>query len=218
MALTMEQYLKPTQTIDSDSQSIIEKANSLSKDCVSAEESAVRLFYFVRDEIRYNIYMTSVFIEDFKASSVLDWGKGYCVQKAVLLSALARAAKIPRRLVFAMIKNHRVPEHIVKKLGSNIFPRHGYNQFFLNENWVSVAATFDRDLCEKNDLPAVEFDGKNDAILPGKDLKGNPYIEYIEKFSPCEDLPFEWIRQKISEKFGADKRPWLNKKKNNNGD
>ncbi|MFP4573455.1 MAG: transglutaminase-like domain-containing protein [Desulfobacterales bacterium] len=211
MEFEMEQYLKPTQTIESDAESIIEKANTLTIGCVSAEETAKRLFYFVRDEIRYNIYMASVFIEDFKASRILAWGKGYCVQKAVLLAALGRAARIPSRLVFAKIRNHRVPEHIIEKTGSNVFPRHGYNQFFLNEKWVSAAATFDQGLCKKNNLPAVEFDGQNDAILPEKDLSGNLYIEYIEKFPPRGDLPFDWIREKISQKFGADKRPWLNK-------
>ncbi len=48
--------------------------------------------------------MISAFEEDFKASRVLEWGKGYCVQKAVLLEALARAAGIPSRLAFEKIR------------------------------------------------------------------------------------------------------------------
>jgi len=55
----------------------------------------------------------------------------------------------------------------------------------------------------------VEFDGKSAAILPQKDLKGEPYIEYMEKFAPQDDLPFEWIAQRISEIMGPNKRPWL---------
>jgi hypothetical protein len=54
----------------------------------------------------------------------------------------------------------------------------------------------------------VEFDGKSDAILPEKDLKGEPYIEYVEKFPHKEDLPFDWIRERISKIVGPDKRPW----------
>jgi transglutaminase-like putative cysteine protease len=155
--------------------------------------------------------MISVFEEDFRASRILEWGKGYCVQKAVLLAALARAAGIPSRLAFAKIRNHRVPPHIARDIGTDTFPRHGYNQFLLNGNWVSAAATFDQRLCERNDLPCVEFDGKIDAILPEKDLKGRPYIQYIEKFPPREDLPFDWIRARISKIVGPDKRPWLSK-------
>ena len=194
----MAQYLKSTKTIEAGQKAIIETARSLTGDCVRDEERVRRLFYFVRDSIKYNVYMISVFIEDFKASRILEWGKGYCVQKAVLLAALGRAAGIPSRLVFAKIRNHKVPEHVFQMFKINTFPRHGYNQFFSNGRWVSVAATFDKILCERNGLPTVEFDGKSDAILPDKDLKGEPYIEYIEKFPPREDLPFDWIVQRVS--------------------
>jgi transglutaminase-like putative cysteine protease len=207
----MGPYLCATSTIDSDHNKIIETATNVIHGCDNDVEKAIGLFYFVRDSIRYNIYMISVFIEDFQASRILEWGKAYCVQKAVLLTALGRAVGIPSRLVFAKIKNHKIPDHIVEMMGTNTFPRHGYNQFFLNGKWVSAAATFDRVLCEKNGLPTVEFDGKRDAILPEKDLQGAPYIEYIEKFPPKDDLPFDWIRERISKIVGPDKRPWWSK-------
>mgnify|MGYP001151106541 CR=1 FL=1 len=211
MSSEMGQYLRATSTIEAEHEKIIETATKMTRGCANDEEKAVALFYFVRDSIRYNIYMISVFIEDFKASRILEWGKAYCVQKAVLLTALGRAAGIPSRLVFAKIRNHKLPAHIIEMMGTNTFPRHGYNQFFLNGSWVSAAATFDKVLCEKNGLPTVEFDGKRDAILPEKDLKGAPYIEYIEKFSPKEDLPFDWIKERVSKIVGPDKRPWLNR-------
>jgi transglutaminase-like putative cysteine protease len=205
----MEIYLRPTHTIDSDTESIAAAAQRITKGCTDDADKAVALFYFVRDEIHYNVFMISVFEEDFKASRVLAWGKGYCVQKAVLLTALGRAAGIPSRMAFAKITNHRLPPHVYEKLGVNTFPRHGYNQFHLNGRWVSAAATFDKRLCEKNGLPAVEFHGKDDAILPEKDLQGGPYIEYLEKFPPRDDLPFDWIVERLRRIVGPDKRPWL---------
>ena len=208
----MKIYLKDTPTIDVQNKSIAEKAQEITKDCTNEEEKAVGLFYFVRDSIPYNIYMISVFIEDFRASKILAWKKGYCVQKAVLLTALGRAAGIPTRLAFAKIKNHALPPHLFKMFKTNIFPRHGYNQFFLNGKWVSAAATFDKVLCEKNGFPVVEFNGKSDAILPENDLEGKPYIEYLEKFPPKEDLPFDWIKERVSQLVGLDKRPWLKKR------
>jgi transglutaminase-like putative cysteine protease len=207
----MERYLKPTPCIDADHQEIIETATRLTTGSSTDRQRAVKLFYFVRDKIKYNIYMISVFIEDFTASRVLEWGKGYCVQKAVLLAALGRASGIPSRLVFAKIKNHRVPTHILEMMGTNTFPRHGYNQFYLDGRWVNAAATFDRELCVRNGLPTVEFDGRSDAVLPDRDLRGEPFIEYVEKFSPTDDLPFDWIAQRISTIVGPDKRPWLNR-------
>ena len=63
----LEIYLKPTFTIDSDHERVIKCASELTVDCSSDREKAVKLFYFVRDSIRYNMYMISVFEEDFKA-------------------------------------------------------------------------------------------------------------------------------------------------------
>ena len=210
MDFNMELYLKATPTLDAGHKRIVETARTLTRGCSSDDEKAVKLFYFVRDSIGYNVFMISVFIEDFRASRILEWGKGYCVQKAVLLAALGRAAGIPSRLAFAKIRNHKLPEHIFQIMKTNTFHRHGYNQFLLNGQWVSAAATFDK-ICEKNGLPTVEFDGKSDAILPEKGLKGEPYIEYVEKFPPHDDLPFHWIAEKISGIVGPDKRPWLDK-------
>jgi len=203
-----ETYLKPTFTIDSNHPAVRETAQRLTKGCPDDPSKAAGLFAFVRDSIRYNVYMISVFEEDFMASRVLDWGKGYCVQKAVLLTALGRAAGIPSRLVFARIRNHRVRAHVAERFG-NVFPRHGYNQFFLSGRWISAAATFDRALCEENGWPPVDFDGRKDAMLPEKDTQGRPYIEYLEKFPPQADLPFDWIAEKIRKRVGPDKRPWL---------
>jgi transglutaminase-like putative cysteine protease len=213
MGPNMELYLRATPTIDADHGDIMEAARRLTAGCSNDQEKAVKLFYFVRDTIRYNIYMISVFIEDFRASRVLEWGKGYCVQKAVLLAALGRASGIPSRLMFAKIRNHQLPSHILQMIGTNLFPRHGYNQSFLEGRWVSAAATFDKELCERNGLPTVEFDGRTDAVLPEMNLRGEPYIEYVEKFTPRDDLPFEWIAQRLSTIVGPDKRPWFHKEK-----
>ena len=152
-----------------------------------------------------------MFWEDFVASAVLEREKGYCAQKAVLLVALGRAAGIPSRLAFASIRNHPTPARFVEKLGANVFPRHGYDQFLPDGWWVSAAATFDWALCERNGLRTVEFDGVNDAMLPPVDTLGNRHIEYVEKFDREADLPLDWMVREISRVWGADKRPWLSR-------
>ena len=207
----MEIYLKSTEAIDFDHELIQETAKNLTLGCTNDVEKAIKLFYFVRDSIRYNIYMISMYLDDFKASTVLSRRKGYCVQKAVLLAALGRAVNIPARLAFASIINHKVPAHLLEKTGTKIFPRHGYDQFYLNGGWVNMAATFDKELCLKNGLPMVEFDGMHDAILPETDLAGNLYIEYLEVYQPQADLPLEWITRETSRIWGEEKRAWLNK-------
>jgi transglutaminase-like putative cysteine protease len=204
----METYLRPTKAIDSDNAAIIERALELTVQVRSDSEKARALFYFVRDDIHYNVYMISTFFEDFIASTVLANKKGYCVQKAVLLTALARAASIPSRLVFAKNRNHRLPKELGEQTGMQFFPSHGCTQRYLNDVWVNVTPAFDRSLCETSGVPVVEFDGIHDASLAAYDLSGRPYIEYMEKYEPQADLPFEWLFSKVFPIWG-EKHAWL---------
>lgn len=204
----LEQCIKPTAVIDSDHEAVRLAALELTSPFADESEKARALFYFVRDRIRYSVYMVSTKFEDFVASTVLAWERGYCVQKAILLVALARAAGIPSRLVFARIKNHKIPRELVAQTGVDFFPSHGYTQILLGRKWVSVTPAFDKEICEKTGVPVVEFDGVHDAPLAPYDLSGNPYIEYIEKYEPQADFPFEWLRSKVVPIWG-EKTSWL---------
>ncbi|MBN1774010.1 MAG: transglutaminase domain-containing protein [Deltaproteobacteria bacterium] len=205
----MEEYLQATAAIEAAHPSIRAKALELVGDADSPREKARRLFGFVRDRIPYNLFMISMHPDDFRASFVLETGKGYCVQKAVLLCALARAVGVPTRLGLARIRNHRVPAALKARLGRDEFPCHGYNQFLLDGRWVSAAATFDAGLCARAGVPVVEFDGRTDAMLPARALDGSPYIEYLEHLGRFADLPLEFITARTSKVWGRDKRAWL---------
>ncbi len=103
----MEIYLKPTFTIEANHKKIIETARNLTKDCFSNKDKAVKLFYFVRDSIPYNLYMILCFVEDCQASRVLD-GERVLRSEAVLLTdrAMGEPRIFTSRLIFATIRNH----------------------------------------------------------------------------------------------------------------
>ena len=205
----MQVYLAPTFTIESTHKNIVATAKEVTDSISDDKTKAVKLFYFVRDSIHYSFYMISTFIEDFRASRILAWRKGYCVQKAVLLAALGRAVDIPTRLAFAKIRNYKMPPKISEVIKTNVLPRHGYTQFFLNGRWVSATPAFDKQLCERHGMPTVEFDGESDAFLPEKDLNGEPLIQYIKKYPPEADLPFDWVVSRIAKIYGRNKRPQI---------
>ncbi len=204
----MDSYLRPTETIDCDNRNIREMATRLTAGVAGETQKASKLFYFTRDDIHYNVYMISTRLEDFRASRVLERKKGYCVQKSILLAALSRALGIPSRLAFAKIQNHRAPDDLKSQTGTNILPAHGYAQLFLQGRWVSLSPSFDRDLCARNNLPPVEFDGTNHALMPSTDLLGRPFIDYIEKYEPHPDFPFQWLRSRVLNIWG-EKSAWL---------
>jgi len=200
----MQRYLKPTDIIDCDNQSVQKKASDLIGGRNDIIQQARSLFYYVRDEIRYNFYMSKSYPENFRASKTLLRGEGYCVQKAVLLVALARAVGIPSGLGFARLKNHLLSKKVVNWIGTNILPFHGYAEFYLNGKWIMATPAFDLELCEKNRIIPVEFDGRNDAMLHAYNRDGKLHIEYIKDLGHnYDDLPLNDLWEAIIQTHGS---------------
>lgn len=193
--MKINQYLKPTFFIDSDAEPVKEKALELTEGVKGEKEKAKRIFYFVRDEIKYNALSPRSCPETFRASYVLSEREGYCVQKAVLLVALSRAAGIPARLRFAEIRNHFMPPDFLELRGTNVFPYHGYTDLYLTGTWIKATPTYDLRTCQKAGLIPVDFDGEHDAMLPPYTRDGRPHIEYVKDRGPYKDLPFGKIQE-----------------------
>jgi transglutaminase-like putative cysteine protease len=188
-------YLGPTFFIDCDEDIIKNKARELTLNLNGMLEKAQRIFYFVRDDIRYNVYSPRPTEEYFKASKVLANAEGYCVQKALLLVALARAADIPARLRFAEIRIHHTAKSIAEKRGTNVFSYHGLADLYIDGHWIKATPTYDLGYCSKVGIAPVEFDGKSDALLPLFTLDGRLNIEYIQDRGFFDDLPLDEIRK-----------------------
>jgi len=197
----LDLYLKPTFAIDSNSKVIQEKATSLTEKYSSHKEKAKELFYFVRDKIKYNPYLALCSIEDYRASRTLQRGEGFCIQKAVVLTAVARAVGIPARLGFADIRNHLAPKELIELMRTNIFFYHGYSELWLNNKWVKATPAFNIEMCDKFDIKPVEFDGYKDAIFHERNKKGELHIEYLKYHGTFADLPFEEIMQVFIDKY-----------------
>lgn len=200
----MEQYLRPTAIIDSDNTKIKEKAYQLVGENKDTIDIAKALFYFVRDEIKYNMFVFNDMPEYYRASRTLESGEGFCVFKAVLLAALSRSVDIPSRLCFAAIRNHLVSGKARDILGGTLVPTHGYTELYIEGKWVKATPAFDIKMCQKNRMIPVEFDGRNDARFHSRNLDGKLHIEYIHDHGCYEDLPFERIVQLRNQFIGAD--------------
>ena len=89
-------YLQPTFYIDSDNPSVIDFARTHTNG-QTVTDRAISLFRAVRDGILYDPYDIRLVPEEFKASRIIERGKGYCVAKAIVLAACARACGMPVR-------------------------------------------------------------------------------------------------------------------------
>ncbi|KUG03013.1 transglutaminase-like domain [hydrocarbon metagenome] len=202
-------YLQPTPSIDCEHPLIVRMVEELIRGCSGDSEKAVRLFYYVRDKCHYNMYDLSDDPDEYRSSRILGKGQGWCMPKAILLTSLCRAARIPSRLILTSIRNHKSPPEAVEMMGTNIFFPHVYNHIYLNRSWVKAAPTFDYDICERIGVAAVEFDGINDAILPRQDLAGGLYIEYLEEYGVFADVPWKLISEIGYKIYGDNMRSWF---------
>ena len=184
-------YLRPGRFIDSDHPAIVALATSLVKDATDDREKAVALYYWARDEIRYNPYALGSNISDYLASATLEAGEAWCVPKALLLAALCRAVGIPARVGFADVRNHLSTERMRQMMETDLFYFHGYTSIYLGDKWVKATPAFNIELCERFGLEPLEFDGTRDSLYHPFDRAGNRHMEYVNERGEYEDLPYE---------------------------
>jgi transglutaminase-like putative cysteine protease len=188
-----DEYLQATTTLEVGHPRIRELTDRIVGDASSNEESSRRLFYWVRDEIRYCYHVPFFHRDHYRATSILDRGEGFCVQKALLLATLARSGGIPARLLYCDIRNHRVPEATLQELGTNLFVYHSYVEWWIAGRWIRVTPTFDQELCRSLGYPLVEYDGRSSAIFPPADRSGRPFVEYVAHHGDYADLPLDEV-------------------------
>ncbi len=196
-------YLLPSEFFDFNKKSVMNKAIEITDGLKSQKEKAIALFYWVRDEIKYNMALFVPKVKNyFIASKTIRRGEGFCVSKSILLSTLARAVGIPARIHLVDLINHLVSQKVIDFMGTNVMYVHGYSEFYLNGKWVKLTPSFDQQTAIRGRfLPMVEFDGENDAVFPPYDVNGNKFGEYVGDRGVHADLPLDEIDQIFQEKY-----------------
>lgn len=184
----MNEFLAPTRYIDSDHPAILAYAVARAKGTTPLEK-AVSLYYAVRDGIRYNPFIDYTSDSAYRASGCLAAGEGYCVGKAALLAACARAAGIPARLGLADVKNHLTTPALRERMGTDLFVYHGYADLFLGDRWVKATPAFNIELCRKFRVKPLEFDGREDSIFHPFDEDDRRHMEYVKDRGTHADVP-----------------------------
>ena len=140
----IKDFLKPTRYCDSDNPIILEQANFITTPYHSIREKAVALFEWVRDNINYKFGYWGK-----KASQVLKEKEGMCTNKANLLIALLRAAKIPAGYGILKVNG----KEYLGKLTLPVFKKniasesvHVYVWVFLNNRWYKCDPSNDQEL------------------------------------------------------------------------
>ena len=196
----MSEYLSPARYIDSSEPRVLAFAEKNSKG-KGERERAVSLYYAVRDQIRYNPFLDFSDAEVFRASSVLKAGQGFCVGKASLLAACARAAGIEARVGFADVKNHLTTPRLAETMGSDLFVYHGYADLRIDGKWVKATPAFNLALCARFRVKPLEFDGRADSIFHPFDEDDRRHMEYLRDRGVFADVPVDEIQRAFREAY-----------------
>jgi transglutaminase-like putative cysteine protease len=194
-------YLAPGAFADSDHPDVVAYARDACAGVEGDRSRACRLFLAVRDDIRYHPYLDFDRPETYRASSLLEAGEGFCVAKAALLCACARAVGIPARLAYADVRNHIAPQKLADLMQTDLFYWHGFTEFLLDDRWVAATPAFNAAMCARFGVRPVEFDGVHDALLHPYDAEGRHHMEYVHRRGSFPDVPFERIRASYREAY-----------------
>jgi transglutaminase-like putative cysteine protease len=196
----MNEYLKPGRFVDSDHPAVIAFSQKYAHGS-DDREKAVSLYYAVRDGIRYNPFQNFTLDESYRGSVCIQRGVGWCVPKAALLAACARAAGIPARVGYADVKNHLTTPELTAKMGTDLFVFHGYSELLVNGKWVKATPAFNLSLCTRFRVKPLEFDGSADSIFHPFDEDNRRHMEYVRDRGSFADVPVEEIKRVFSDTY-----------------
>ena len=186
-------FLEPATYIQSDAPEIIAYAAKITTGLTSDKDKAIALFNEVRDKIRYDPYTISLSHSDYKATAIINTTANWCVPKAILLTALTRAAQIPAAVGFADVRNHLSTPKLLSLMESDLFTYHGYTAFWLNGAWVKATPAFNMDMCTRFGVHPLVFNGETETLFHEYNTSNQRHMEYVNDRGMFIDAPVDDI-------------------------
>jgi transglutaminase-like putative cysteine protease len=200
----MTDFLKPGRFIDSDSSQLEQFARSTADRGGNNDvERILEIYRTIRDSIIYDPYVDLTDPDNYRASAILARGRGFCIGKAALLAASARAIGIPARVGYADVRNHLTSPRFYEYIKSDVFIWHSYADLYLAGRWVKATPAFDKALCDRLGLKPLEFDAQSDSLLHPFDRAGRRHMEYLRDRGTFADVPFARIRSDLADAYPA---------------
>lgn len=199
---SLEPYLAPTAFLDFEHPGVQRFVRDAVGSTEGERERAVRLFYAVRDRIRYDPYRISYEPSAYHASRIVDDAYGWCVPKAGLLAACARAVGIPSAIGLADVVNHLNTDKLRARMGGvDIFYDHGYAALLLDGKWIKAVPAFNIELCNRFGVQPTDFDGREDALYQEHDAHGRLHMQYLADHGTWSDLPLQRVRDDFTRHY-----------------
>src|SRR5262249_31729776 len=156
-------YLAPTAFLDFEHRPVRDFVARVVGPPTRATPEAVTVFNAVRRELRSAPFAIRIQGDAFKASPVLRDRRAFCIPKAVLLAAAARAVGIPAAIGLSDVVNHFTSAKLKRAMGGKeVFLHHGYAALHLGGKWVKAAPAFNLELSTRFGVLPPQLDGPRD--------------------------------------------------------
>jgi transglutaminase-like putative cysteine protease len=188
-----DEFLAPGRYIDSGAPNVVAFARAAADGDGDALARVLRLYRAVRDSVVYDPYVDLSDPANFRASSVLAAGRGFCIGKAALLAACCRVIGVPARVGYADVRNHLSSPRLTEYMGTDVYVWHSYTDILIDGIWVKATPAFNSELCRRLGLEPLEFDGRKDSLLHPYDRAGRLYMQYLEDRGAFADVPYDAI-------------------------
>ncbi|MHB8902752.1 MAG: transglutaminase-like domain-containing protein, partial [Thermoguttaceae bacterium] len=160
--------LEPNSLIQSDDQTVVQLAQQAAGDAQTPREVAIALEKWLSTRMT-SLGVSSAFAT---AAEVARTFKGDCTEHAVLLTALARARKIPARVAIGLVYVRQE------------FLYHMWTEVYIDEHWVPLDATLGQGGIGAAHLKITDSNlqgaSPNAAFLPVTEVIGQLKIEILE--------------------------------------
>ncbi|MGB3438314.1 MAG: transglutaminase family protein [Actinophytocola sp.] len=194
MSGELRHLCEPTEFMDHESpvvrDFVAKTLDGTDRDPVS---DAVRLYYAVRDGLRYEVYGNDLSHAGMKASAIIERGFGFCIQKSLTYAACLRAVDIPSRVVYGDVRNHLASPRLRELVGGDLFRFHSLTQVHLNGQWFKATPVFNKLLCKLYRITPLDFDGTADAVYHPFDEQGRQHMEFLRWHGEFDDFPYDLV-------------------------
>jgi transglutaminase-like putative cysteine protease len=197
-----EEYLKETKFFnysDSKIQSFTQEFNH--PEYETKTQIALALYLKIRDGFLYDPFNLDISKNGLTFSNVLNKKRAWCVEKAGLMVACARALGIPARPGYAVVRNHLENEKLEQVLQSDLIVFHGYADLYLDGKWVKCTPAFDKRVCRLSGVNPLDWDGISDSLFQEHDKESKRFMEYVEYYGEFEDVPIELMNSEMKKYY-----------------
>jgi hypothetical protein len=133
------------------------------------ESDPVRIASKLREYVTRQVHTKDLNIGFATASEVAKSRQGDCSEHAVLLAALARACRLPSRVVVGIV-------HVDELLGqNNVFGYHMWTQVHAGGRWIDLDAALRQTDCDPTHI-AIDLSDLSEASLTDVALRLLPVI------------------------------------------